>query len=734
MNKRSSTSPTQDEPSATESCRCPEADFQAGEEHFRLAFENANIGMCLVDLQGRLMRVNAQMSIIFGYSRAELEAMTVNDLTISEDAHLSARYIRTAIEGNHERLVFEKRYRHRQGRVIYALISSSLVRDAQGRPLYFISQVQDISRRKRAEQAMEQALIQANRAAQTKRAFLAHMTHELRTPLHAILGFTELLERLDDRSRIGAFSRDDIEGSGDPGRRRLELLGAVRRNARHLLSLVNDLLDLSHPDHGQSKLLERPADLRRLLRDCIADFTALARHKGLALELEFDAAVPAGARLDRRRLTRILGNLLDNAIKFTERGRVLVRVETDPESVTTERVGLRFSVLDTGAGIEAADQARLFEPFFQVVQADGVGLSQGVGLGLPICRQLAELMGGELRVESTPGIGSRFTLSLSVARADATAESLPDDSGGVGRHSRSLPERVLDWPPDAGSSVEAQSDGVVYRREAPERRVGADQDLVLVIDDERDSLRLTLEMLGEQGLAVVGARDGRAGLRLAAARRPDLVLLEIRMPGPDGFEVCSRLKADPATRDIPVIFLSACDRVEDRARAFAVGAVDYVVKPFEMRELRLRLINHLRLSRQSRAFAFDSAFGEGERREGVEAPLLSRRALDIFVRARVRMLADLTATPDLTRLAHDCGTNRTSLQRLFQTQLGLSVFGYLREQRLQRALVLLREGWGVDAVAREVGYGSGYSLSRAFKQRFGIPPGALSRVFQGSGL
>ena len=544
------------DPQTTDSNRRPEVDFQTGEERFRLAFENANIGMCFVDLQGRLLRVNAEMSSLFGYSRAELEAMTVNDLTIPEDAHLSADYIRTAIEGNQERLIFEKRYRHRQGRIIYGLVSASLVHDAQGRPLYFISQVQDITERKRIE-----------RAASAKSAFISRMSDELRAPLHIILGFNAMLERLEVRSQAVAEA-DDLS------RKRLDMLDAVQRNTRHLLSLVNEVLD--------------------------------------------------------------------------------------------------FNCLD----------------------------------------------------QEAPG----------AVRVDDSADDLHLDPGGVDSTCRVPTDLRADWSCDAGSGVGPASEGISYLSDAHERRVGEDRDLVLVIDDELDTLRLTFEMLSDQGLRMIGARDGVEGLRLAAARQPQLVLLDSGLPGLDGFQVCARLRAEPATQDIPVIVLSARDQVEDRARGFAAGAVDYVVKPFDLRELRLRLINHLRLSRQSRSLGCEAVPGERDRRDGAEASLLSRRALNIFICARDRMLADLNATPDLTRLARDCGTNRTSLQHLFQTQLGLSVFGYLREQRLQRVLVLLREGRGVDAVAQEVGYGSGHSLSRAFKQRFGIPPGALSRVFQDSGL
>ena len=253
----------------------------------------------------------------------------------------------------------------------------------------------------------------------------------------------------------------------------------------------------------------------------------------------------------------------------------------------------------------------------------------------------------------------------------------------------------------------------------------ADKSAILVIDDEPDNLRLAVEMLRDHGLEMISARNGADGLRIAARLHPDLILLDIRMPGLDGFQVCRRLKADPATREIPVIFLTALDQFEDKARGFAVGGVDYVTKPFDARELLLRVINHLRLARRGAALADHPA--------APDAPVSSRpmpqnRSLEILIQARDYLLADLAHPPDLATLARYCGTNRTSLQRLFQTHLGMSVFGYLREQRLQRARSLLAQGrQNIEAVAGTVGYQNGRDLARAFRQRFGVAPSALAR-------
>ena len=197
------------------------------------------------------------------------------------------------------------------------------------------------------------------------------------------------------------------------------------------------------------------------------------------------------------------------------------------------------------------------------------------------------------------------------------------------------------------------------------------------------------------------------------------------MPGLDGFQVCERLKADPVTRPIPVIFLSALDQFEDKARGFAAGGVDYIAKPCDARELLLRVTNHVRLAR----LAPGPSAASPKEPPAAGATLAPDRSLLILLRARDRLMADLANPPDLKALARDCGTNRTSLQHLFRATLGMSVYGYLREQRLQLARALLAEGGhSIDSVAALVGYSQGHNFTRAFKQRFGLVPSQLPHL------
>ena len=253
------------------------------------------------------------------------------------------------------------------------------------------------------------------------------------------------------------------------------------------------------------------------------------------------------------------------------------------------------------------------------------------------------------------------------------------------------------------------------------------QRCVLIVDDELDNLALALAILEDHGLELATARDGQEGLDVAWRLRPDLILLDIRMPGMDGFAVCRRLKADAVTRDIPVIFLSALDQIEDKAQGFAAGGVDYVTKPFDARELLLRVRTHLRIGQQLAALRRSSPPPEG-----ASGPARGRESPPdlppLLMQARDLLLADLLNPPDPATLAGLCRTNRTYLQGLFKAHLGLSIVAYLREQRLQRARQLLEEGEvGIERIAHQVGYRNGRDLSRAFKQRFGVSPRDLPR-------
>jgi signal transduction histidine kinase/CheY-like chemotaxis protein len=364
-------------------------------------------------------------------------------------------------------------------------------------------------------QALEQA-------SQAKSDFLASMSHELRTPLSAIIGFSALM-------------RDEpIDGD----RRRVpdEWIQHVHRSGEHLLSLINDVLDLTKIEAGRIQLERETFDLGSALAESVEGLRPLADRKQLEMSVELE---PGSIVADRGRLRQIVYNLLSNAIKFTpEGGRICVQARWD-------RSAARIAVIDTGVGIDPADLERIFEEFSQV--GDLKAREAGTGLGLALSRRLAEAHGGTLRVSSDLGAGSRFELYLPESRAES-AQALQDPQPAT----------------DAASSGST----------------------VLVIEDDPGAVRLLRTYLEGEGYSVVVAADGETGIVAARDAAPAAVVLDVLLPGIDGWEVLRRLKADAALRDIPVIVVTV---VDERNVAMSLGAVDYFLKPVRPEALLARL-------------------------------------------------------------------------------------------------------------------------------------------------
>jgi signal transduction histidine kinase/CheY-like chemotaxis protein len=385
--------------------------------------------------------------------------------------------------------------------------------------------------------AMERAEV-ANRA---KSAFLAAMSHELRTPLNAILGYAQLLRR--DKSL------------GPP---QLAGMATIQQSGQHLLALINDVLDLSRVEAGKMDLHQRPAQLQELL-NVVADIMRVrAEKKYLGFELELAPGLPLAVSVDETRLRQVLLNLLGNAVKFTDRGSVRLRVAPAPDAQGYPAGGaprLRFEVIDQGVGIAPDQTEAIFRPFEQV--GDLSRRAGGTGLGLAISRQLVHLMDGELRVDSTPGQGSRFWFDIPLAVADLPTLDVPRTEMATG-----------------------------YL--GPRKRV-------LVVDDVAANRALLLDLLGALDFQVQEADNGATALERADATPPDLVLLDMVMPGMNGIEVTRRLRAAPATARVPIVIVSASATLEDEERSIAVGANAFLTKPIDEHELLREIGNALKL-------------------------------------------------------------------------------------------------------------------------------------------
>jgi len=367
----------------------------------------------------------------------------------------------------------------------------------------------------------------ANRA---KSAFLASMSHELRTPLNAILGYAQILGH--DRSL------DERASSG---------LATIRQSGEHLLMLINDILDLSRIEAGKLELYPDAVDLADFLRTLSDTIDIKVQQKGLSFTLDAAGNLPIAVQVDAKRLRQVLLNLLDNAVKFTDAGGVGLRVSRLADGGGSVR--LRFEVEDTGIGIPPEQQQTIFQPFEQV--GDIQRRLGGTGLGLAISRQLVRHLGGELSVRSTPGRGSCFSFEIDLLTTAAAARS------------------ALPGPRITGYS-------------GPRRRV-------LVVDDVAGNRAVVMDLLSWLGFELEEADQGEAALKCIAARRPDIVLMDILMPVMDGLTATQRLRAMLGCERLPVIVLSAGASEGDRARSLRVGADGFLVKPIDLDELLLHI-------------------------------------------------------------------------------------------------------------------------------------------------
>jgi signal transduction histidine kinase/CheY-like chemotaxis protein len=365
-------------------------------------------------------------------------------------------------------------------------------------------------------------------ASQAKSDFLASMSHELRTPLTAIIGFSELM-RTEPEADAGRVSVP------------VEWVEHINKSGEHLLGLINDVLDLTKVEAGRIDLQKEELDVRVAVSEALEGVRPLADRRRQMLRQEVEAA---WVLADRGRLRQILYNLLSNAIKFTpEGGEIRVEVAADAATV-------RISVVDTGVGIAAADQVRVFDEFSQV--GDVTARTGGTGLGLALTRRLTEAHGGQIELESAPGAGSRFTVILPTVGSPSAA--------APGLSPQAVP-RAIASPGPRGIEV-------------------------LVIEDDPSAVRLLRTYLEADGYTVRVASDGEQGLAEARSARPSAIILDVLLPGLDGWEVLRRLKADPEVRDIPVIVVTV---VDERELGLALGAVDYYLKPVDRVALLSRL-------------------------------------------------------------------------------------------------------------------------------------------------
>jgi CheY-like chemotaxis protein len=443
-----------------------------------------------------------------------------------------------------------------------------------------------IAQLQQSERRLEETAQEADAANRAKSMFLSTMSHEIRTPLNAVLGYAQLM------------SRDPLLGAD--AKANLKIIG---RSGAHLLALINDVLDMSKIEAGRTELHPVTFNLPQALKDLEAMFRLRAESKALEFRLLMEGETMAYVLADEGKIRQVLINLLGNAIKFTERGQVTLRVAVARRA--DGRIWLSASVEDTGLGISDEDKERVFEPFRQAGR--GLYTQDGTGLGLAICRQNARLMGGDVTVTSEPGKGSTFLFETPVELGDA----------GVALK-RSSARRVLGL------------------------RAGTKVPKVLVVDDQFENRDWLIKLLTAIGFSVRGAENGEAAIRSWEEWNPRLILMDVHMPVMDGLEATRRIRADPRGKETVIFTLTASTLYEDRQTTDQNGADDFLAKPCSEDELLEKMRAHLNI-----AYDYED-LGEDQPPAGLAA--LSAATLGLLPPGLIEELREATSWGNKRRL------------------------------------------------------------------------------------
>ncbi|GAB3999237.1 hypothetical protein GCM10028807_48900 [Spirosoma daeguense] len=526
-----------------------------------------------------------------------------------------------------------------------------------------------------------------------KTQFFTNISHEFRTPLTLILApIAELKERYPTEN----------------------VLTLMERNGKRLLTLINQLLDLSKLEAGQLKAESEPGDIAVFFRTLASSFSSLAQSR--RINFTFDQLETGWWTLyDRDKLEKIITNLLSNAFKFTPEGndvRMTIRYLNEHQVLVT--------VQDTGIGISETDLAHIFERFYQRSDTTADGQMnrayEGTGIGLALVHELVRVLGGTIDVTSQEGLGTTFTVSLPLM----PVVGLPD--------------------------VAMSTDNDLARQEKPEQLVGintnqerqhaelqpadvASDDMLLIIDDNAD-IRAYVRSIFEADYQIVEAIDGQDGLEKATSLLPNVVICDLMMPRLSGFDFCRMLKNQSATSHIPVVMLTAKATTEDRIEGFGLGADDYLTKPFNRAELLSRVRNLLQ--QRKRLYSWF-----GRRPDVADVTLETTPALAIltseqlFIDRLTRIVHERLSESTFTveGLAEAVNLSRSQLHRKLKTLLDMSPTNFIRDIRLAKAAQLLTEGeQNVTQIAYAVGFDSLSYFSKTFQERYGVLPSAYGRA------
>jgi len=559
-----------------------------------------------------------------------------------------------------------------------------------------------------AQRSLDTIEVQARELRELNEArsrFFANVSHEFRTPLTLTIGPIE-----DLLAGLHGPLREDAA----------EQLHLALRSSNRVLRQVNQLLDLARAESGGMQLKARRIDPAALVDEVIAAFAAAATRNGVTLSADPGDAGPE-VWADPVMLEQVVANLVSNAIRHTPHGgRVSVSIRFDGQALAASRV--RIIVTDTGDGIAEADRERIFERFYQAESAARRGFPS-TGIGLSLTRDILEVHGGGIDMESAPGEGSTFTAWLPTGRAHLAEGQIASDDDAP------LPA-LAPWllADVAGADANGSARAVNGKDAGPAATDGVvteDVTTVLVVEDDPEVRAYLRRHLGAS-YRVVDAEDGEAGVAAVRSEMPDLVVSDVMMPRMDGLELCAAIKRDPETEFVPVILLTAKAAVEHRIEGLEQGADDYLAKPFHARELIARVRNLIASRRQLRD-RLAATRAEVAARAIHAAPVEAAAADAVFLE-RVRATVEVRLGEEdfgVQELARTIGLDRTNLFRRLQSLTGEGPGDLIRRFRLERAAQLLEARAGaVGEIAYAVGFKGVAHFCKCFRDRYGKSPGA----------
>lgn len=508
------------------------------QNEYKQLVESAQDIIFRIDLEGNFTFVNSIVTTITEYSEEEFTRLNFWDIVDEEDRLKVRTFYRDQVKRGLDSSYLEFRGRTKSGKLIWFGQTITSIKD-YGVTLGFQSVTRDITVKKEAETQLLKNKEIAEEASIAKSNFISSMSHELRTPLNAILGYSQILEKSESLTNVEK-----------------EHISAMAKGGEELLSMVNDILELSKLDSEQAKLATLPIELKFFFENFLSKFEKEASQKGLKFSSSFSDDFPQKVKVDLEKISSIVKSLLSNAIKFTSKGEISFSLSTDKETIAgSEGTLIKLNVKDTGIGISEAKQEYIFQPFWQ----DESIKYNGTGLGLTLCKRLAVFLGGDISITSEEGKGTSVDVSIPV-------ELLHD------KHEIKNPEEAS----------KAKAVGLTKKVK------------VLIVDDLEPNRIITRIILQENGFDFEEAVDGQDALDKLDIYNPDVILMDINMPVMNGKEAMKAIRSmDSEVNEIPIIVVTAGGFKESKAEFIASGFSDYLQKPFREEELLSSILNHL---------------------------------------------------------------------------------------------------------------------------------------------